>query len=152
MSEPVISAPNVPKPKEGGGTMGAYCLLGLIPFHTARVGEIMEVRRSDYYGALIFGDREEIACIPHTGCRLEIVATPPISHRKVNFLLPGQVIRYKPSFFLGDRFELAEGTKVSLRHLVGFKLQLASSLALLPVEDAVVGRRRRSAPERVLVN
>jgi hypothetical protein len=132
--------------------MGAYCLLGLIPFHTARVGEIMEVLRSDYYGAVIFGDRQEIACIPHMGCRLEIVATPPISQRKVTFLLPGQVIRYKRSFFLGDRFELPSGTKVSLRHLEGFKLQLASSLVVLPVEDAVVGKRRRSEPEPVSVD
>jgi hypothetical protein len=105
------------------------------------VGEIMEVRWFDYHGAIIFGDREEIACIPHAGCRLEIVATPPSSPRKVNLLLPGQVIRYTHSFFRGDRFELPGGTKVSLRHLVGFKLQLASSVALPPREDVVVRRR-----------
>ena len=121
--------------------MGAYCLLGSIPSHTVSVGEIMEVRWFDYHGAIIFGDREEIACIPHAGCRLEIVATPPSSPRKVNLLLPGQVIRYTHSFFLGDRFELPGGTKVSLRHLVGFKLQLASSVALPPREDVVVRRR-----------
>lgn len=131
--------------------MGAYCLLGLIPSHSARVGEIMQVLWSDYHGAVIFGDRKEIACIPHTGCRLEIVATAPISDRKVNLLLPGQVIRYKRSFFLGDRFELPGGTKVSLRHLVGFKLQLALSPALPPIEGSVIGRRPRSEPERVLV-
>ena len=121
--------------------MGAYCLLEKIPSHTVSVGEIMEVRWSDYHEAIIFGDREEVARIPHAGCRLEIVATPPSSHRKVNLLLPGQVIRYTHSFFLGDRFELPGGTKVSLRHLVGFKLQLASSLARPPVEEAVVRRR-----------
>ena len=86
--------------------MGAYCLLGSIPSHTVSVREIMEVRWFDYHGPIIFGDREEIACIPHAGCRLEIVATPPSSPRKVNLLLPGQVIRYTHSFFLGDRFEL----------------------------------------------
>jgi hypothetical protein len=107
----------------------------------------MKVVWSSYHGALIFGDRREIACIPHTGCRLEIVATPPVSHRKVNFLLPGQVIRYKRSFFLGDRFELPGGTKVSLRHLVGFKLQFAPSLAPPPVEDVVVRSRRLSELE-----
>src|SRR5262249_4013433 len=95
----------------GRDTMGAYCLLGLIPSHHARVGEIMMVLWSKYHGAVIFGDWREIACIPHAGCRLEIVATPPVSHRKVNLLLPGQVIRYKRSFFLGDRFELPGGTK-----------------------------------------
>ena len=131
--------------------MGAYCRLGLIPSHSARVGEIMQVVRSEYYEARIFGDRGEIACIPHTGCRLEIVATPPISDRKVNLLLPGQVIRYKRSFFLGDRFELPGGTKVSLLHLVGFKLQLALSPTLPPIEDSVVERRPRSEPEGVLV-
>jgi len=129
--------------------MGAYCLLGLIPSHTVSVGEIMEVLWSDYHGAIIFGDGEEVACIPHAGCRLEIVATPPSSHRKVNLLLPGQVIRYMHSFFRGDRFELPGGTQVSLRHLVGFKLQLASNLAIPPVENAVRGRRPRSEPERM---
>lgn len=133
-------------------TMGAYCRLGLIPSHRARVGEIMQVLCSDYRGAVIVGDRQEIACIPHTGCRLEIVATPPSAHRKVNFLLPGQVIRYKRSFFLGDRFELPEGVKVGLRHLVGFKLQLASSLAHPPVEDVVVWKQTRSELERVGVD
>jgi hypothetical protein len=127
--------------------MGAYCLLGLIPSHPARVGEAMNVVWSDYHGAVSLGDRQEIACIPHTGCRLEVVATPPVSHRKVNFLLPGMVIRYKRSFFLGDRFELPGGTKVSLGHLVGFKLQLAPSLALPPVEDIVVRRRQLSELE-----
>ena len=121
--------------------MGAYCLLVLIPSHTVSIGEIMEVLWSDYHGAIIFADREEVACIPHAGCRLEIVATPPSSHRKVNLLLPGQVIRYTHSFFLGDRFELPGGTKVSLRYLVGFKLQLASRVARPPLEDAVVRRR-----------
>jgi hypothetical protein len=67
--------------------MGAYCLLPLIPSHPARVGEIMKVLWSKYHGAVIFGDRREIACIPHTGCRLEIVATPRVSHRKVNLQL-----------------------------------------------------------------
>ena len=122
--------------------MGAYCLLGVIPSHTVSIGEIMEVRWSDYHGAIIFGDREEVACIPHAGCRLEIGATPLSSHRKVNLLLPGQVIRYTHSFFLGDRYELPGGTKVSLRYLVGFKLQLASRVARPPLEDAVVRRRR----------
>src|SRR6266478_7063201 len=121
--------------------MGAYCHLEKMPSHTVSVGEIMEVRWSDYHGAIIFGDREEVACIPHTGCRLEIVATPPSSHRKVNLLLPGQVIRYTHSFFLGDRFELPGGTKVSLRFLVGFKLRLASRVALPPPEGAIVRRR-----------
>jgi len=128
--------------------MGTYCLLGLIPSHPARVGEIMEVLWSDYNGPVIFGDRREIACIPHTGCRLEIVATPPVSHGKVNLLLPGQVIRYKRSFFLGDRFELPDGTQVSLRHLVGFKLQLAPGLAPPPVEGVVVRGRRLSESSR----
>jgi hypothetical protein len=121
--------------------MGAYCLLGSIPSHRASVGEILEVRWFDYHGAVIFGDRKEIACVPHEGCRLEITATPPSPHRKVKLLLPGQVIRYTPSFFLGDRFVLPNGRKANLRHLVGFKLQLASNQAPPPLEDVVVRRR-----------
>jgi hypothetical protein len=119
--------------------MGAYCLRKLIPSHAARMGEIMEVLWSDYYGAVLFGDREEIACIPHKGCRLEIVATAPTSHRGVNMLVPGQVIRYKRSFFFGDRFELPSGAKVGLGQLIGYKLQLAPPMATpLPVEEVVV--------------
>ena len=120
--------------------MGAYCLLESIASHPARVGEIMEVIWFDYHGPVIFGDRKEIACIPHGGCRLEIVATPPSPHPKVDLLLPGQIIRYSRSFFFGDRFELPGGTRVGLRHLVGFKLQLASSVAVPPRRDAVVLR------------
>jgi hypothetical protein len=120
--------------------MGAYCLLGSIRSHRASPGETLEVLWFEYHGAVIFGDRKEIACIPHEGCRLEITATPPSPHRKVEVLLPGQVIRYTHSFFLGDRFVLPDGRKVNLRHLVGFKLQVVSSLAVLPLEDAVVRR------------
>ncbi len=61
--------------------MGAYCIRALIPRHPARVGEIMRVRWSDYYGAILFGDRHEIACIPHGGCSLEILGTE--GHRTV---------------------------------------------------------------------
>jgi hypothetical protein len=127
--------------------MGAYCLLGLTPSHPARDGEIMKVLWSRHHGAAIFGDKGKIACIPHTGCRLEIVATAPVSHRQINLLLPGQVIRYKRSFFLGDRFELPGSAKVGLWDLVGFKLQLAPGLASPPIEDVVVRRRRLSALE-----
>src|SRR5207245_10255183 len=121
--------------------MGAYCLLESVPSHRASVGEILEVHWFDYYGAVIFGDRNEIACIPHDGCRLEITATAPSPHRKVELLLPGQVIQYTHSFFLGDRFALPNGRKVNLRHLVGFKLQLASSPAPPPLGAVVVRRR-----------
>jgi hypothetical protein len=135
-----------PRANDGRNIMGAYCLLESIASHSARIGEIMEVIWFDYHGPIIFGDRKEIACIPHTGCRLEIVATPPSPHPKVDLLLPGQIIRYSHSFFFGDRFELPGGIRVGLRHLVGFKLQLASSVALPPRQDAVV---RRSPAERV---
>ena len=48
--------------------MGAYCTLDSIRRHPAGLGEIMEVRRlSTYYDAAVFGDGNEIACIPHKG-------------------------------------------------------------------------------------
>ena len=128
--------------------MGAYCLLESIASHPARLGEIMEVVWFDYHGAVIFGDRKEVACIPHGGCRLEIVASPSSPHSKVDMLLPGHIIRYSRSFFFGDRFELPWRTKVGLRHLVGFKLQLASNVALPTRPDAVV---RRSPAEIIHV-
>jgi len=123
-------------------TMGAYCLLESIGAHPARIGEIMEVVWFDYHGPIVIGDKKEIACIPHAGCRLEIVATPLSAHRKVDLLLPGQIIRYSHSFFRGDRFELPGGSKVSLRYLVGFKFQLASGAARPPQEEAMI----RKAP------
>jgi len=119
--------------------MGAYCLLESIGSHPARVGEIMEVIWFEDHGPVIFGDRKEIACIPHTGCRLEIVATPRDPHSKLDLLLPGQVIRYSHSFFFGDRFELPSGKRVRLRHLVGFKLQLASN-SRVPRQGATLRR------------
>jgi hypothetical protein len=115
--------------------MGAYCLLTQVPRHSARVGEILEVWWSDYYGAALFGDRQEIACIPHTGCRLEIVATAETTHPGVNLLLPGQILRYQRSFFLPDRLTLPSGSKVWLGHFVGFKLQLAPEVISPPPRE-----------------
>jgi hypothetical protein len=132
--------------------MGAYCLLESVPSHRASVGEILEVRKVDHYGAVIFGDRNEIACVPHEGCRLEITPTGPGPHRKAELLLPGQVIRYMQSFFLGDRFVLPNGRKVKLQHLVGFKLQLASRPVPPPLEDVVIRRRRTIEPGCVLLH
>ena len=125
--------------------MGAYCTLDSIRRHPAGLGEIMEVRRlSTYYDAAVFGDRNEIACIPHKGCLLEIVAAGEAAHPEVNQLLPGQVIRYTRSFFFGDRFELPSGTRVGLAQFVGFKLQLAPPRTTpLPEEDTIVQRATR---------
>ena len=129
--------------------MGAYCTHVSIPRHPAKVGERIEVRQFSAFEVGLVGENEEIACIPHKGCRLEILATAPTSHRALTLLLPGQLLRYKRSFFLGDRFELPGGTTVSLRHLVGFKLQLAQRVTC---PSGAVGRRPRSEPERVTVS
>lgn len=108
-----------------------------LPRHTAQLDEIMAVLWSDYYGAALLGDRSEIACLPHKGCRLEVVATVESSHHEVNLVLPGQVISYKGSFCFLDRFELPSGTTVRLWHLVGFKLRLVSDpITAVPSEDA----------------
>jgi hypothetical protein len=119
--------------------MGAYCTLN-IRRHPASLGEIMEVRSlSPYDDAALFGDRKEIACIPHKGCLLEIVTVGETTHPAVKQLLPGQGIRYTRSFFFGDRFKLPSGKKVGLSQLVGFKLQLAPPQAVpVPDEDAIV--------------
>jgi hypothetical protein len=132
--------------------MGAYCLRALIPVHPARAGEILQVLWSDYYGAAVFGEGREMACIPHEGCRLEVVATAPTAHRKVDLLLPGQVIRYTRSCLFGDRFELPSGTKVGLWHLVGFKLQLVQDpMRPIPVEDDLMERQARDLAKAATV-
>jgi hypothetical protein len=121
--------------------MGAYCMLDYTRRHAAGMGEIMEVRRlHPYHYVAVFGDNEELACIPHRGCRLEIVATPETSHGEVNLLLPGQVVGYTRSFFFGDRFELPSGKKVGLDQLVGFKLQLAPPRTATPPEEETVAK------------
>ncbi len=133
--------------------MGIYCTLGRMPRHAAQVGEIMDVRWLDYDGPVLFGDKREIACIPHKGCCLEIAAAATTSHREVNLLLPGHVLRYTRSFFFGDRFELPSGTKVGLEDLVGFKLQLAPRPTFPPpVEEVIVRRRMRRESDRAPVS
>jgi hypothetical protein len=131
--------------------MGAYCTLN-IRRHPASLGEIMEVRSLSLYDdAALFGDRKEIACIPHEGCLLEIVAAGETTYPPVNQLLPGQVIRYTRSFLFGDRFKLPSGKKVGLSQLVGFKLQLAPPRTAPPPEETALVeramRREREATE-----
>jgi hypothetical protein len=112
----------------------------------------MEVRWADLAGPILIGDKKEIACIPHKGCRLEIAATAATSHRDVNLLLPGHVIRYKRSFLFGDRFELPSGAKAGLEDLLGFKLQLApSTTPPPPTEEVIALRRTRRESDRVPV-
>jgi hypothetical protein len=136
----------------GRAVMGAYCRLDSIRSHAARMGEIMEVRRSSPYDYVaVFGDNEELACIPHRGCRLEIVAAPETSHGEVNLLLPGQVIGYTRSFFFGDRFELPSGKKVGLGQLVGFKLQLAPPTTAMPPRKETVAKTVGAKPNGVTV-
>jgi len=121
--------------------MGFYCTLVRLPRHAAQVGEILEVIWVDVAGPILIGERKEIACIPHTGCRLEIAATAATAHRDVNLLVPGAVIRYKRSFLFGDRFELPSGAKVGVEALLGFKLQLAPSTTPPPPKEEVLVRR-----------
>ncbi len=114
-----------------------------LPWHTAQAGEIVHVLWSDYYGAAMFGDDDEIARLPYKRCRLEIVATAASSHREVNFILPGQVVHYKGSFCFRERFELPSGTSVGLWHLVGFKLRLTpDAIGSVPSEDEILDRAR----------
>jgi len=114
-----------------------------LPRHAANIDEIMEVRWSDYYGAALFGDADQIVCLPRNGCRLEIVATAESSHHAVNLLLPGHELHHRRAFCFLDRFELPNGTTVGLWHLVGFKLRLVSdTTARVPREDAILYRVR----------
>ncbi|HKX04293.1 MAG TPA: hypothetical protein VJX71_17490 [Methylomirabilota bacterium] len=112
----------------------------------------MEVSWFDLAGPALIGDKKEIACIPHKGCRLEIAATATTSDRDVNLLVPGAVIRYKRSFLFGDRFELPSGAKVGLADLLGFKLQLApTTTPPPPIEEVIVRSLTRRESDRVPV-
>ena len=103
----------------------------------------MEVRWSDYYGAALFGDEDEIACLPRKGCRLEIVVTVESSHHDVNLLVPGHVLHYQRALCFLDRFELPNRTTAGLWHLVGFKFRLVSdTIAPVPREDTILDRVR----------
>ena len=133
--------------------MGAYCRVPL-PRHIAADGETLEVLWSDYYGAALFGERREIACVPHTGCRLEIVATAPSGNPEVTRLLPGQVLPYRRTFFLLDQLVLPSGRRANLGHFVGFNLRLSPAVTPQPpCEDFVVDRARetqRAAKEHLV--
>jgi hypothetical protein len=86
------------------------------------------------------------------GCVVETarVGTAKTSHRKVNLLLPGHVLRYTRSFLPGDRFELPGGLRVGLRHLVGFRLQLVhASMLPMPVEEDLMEQMARDPAECV---
>jgi hypothetical protein len=122
--------------------MGAYCRIPL-PRHIAADGETLEVLWSDYYGAALFGERREIACVPHTGCRLEIVATAPTESREVTRLLPGQVLPYRRTFFLLDQLVLPSGRRATLGHFVGFKLRLMPAVTPQPPREEIVVQRAR---------
>lgn len=112
----------------------------------------MVVLWSAYYGAAIFGDGQKIACSPHNGCWLEIVGTAGTSHRKVNRLLPGQVIRSTRSFLLEDRFDLPGGPRVGLGNLVGFRLQVVQyPMGPIPAEEDLVERKARDLVKSVTV-
>src|SRR5262249_2630058 len=132
------------------------CVLAQLPHHRARVGEILEVLWSDYYGAALFGDEQEIACIPHSGCRLEIIATAETAHRAANLLFPGQVLSYRHSLLVHDRFTLPSGDKAWVGHFVGFKLQLAANVTSPPPreEDLIrlLGRTRSNPGSQRQVN
>ena len=116
-----------------------------VPNHAAKIGEILRVLWSDYYGAALFGHDEEIAVLPHKRCRLEVVRTAESSHRDVALVLPGHVLRYARPFCFLDRWMLPSGSTVGLWHLVGFKLRLLpDTLAPVPSEDALLDRARES--------
>ena len=125
--------------------MGAYCTLDSIRRHPARLGEIMEVRRiSTYYDVAVFGDRGEIACIPHKGCLLEVVASGEATHPEVN-QLPARAGDPVHAIVL-----LLRPVRASERHQSGTRatcrLQAAARAprrAPLPEEDAVVRRVMR---------
>ena len=98
-------------------------------FHKAEVGEIMVVVR-EFSRMRMVGNRDEIACIPHEGCRLEIQETAASTDPQVKQLLPLDEITYIQVRFLKvfrrDLFLLSNGREVELWKLEGFKLRLMS--------------------------
>ncbi len=129
--------------------MGAYCRVP-VPRHIAAEGETLKVLWSDYYGAALFGERREIACVPHGGCRLEIVATATTRHREGQQLLPGQGVQYKRTFWFFDQLVLPSGRSASLWHFVGFTFRLAPAMTpTLPIEEHVVRRAEAAQRESV---
>jgi hypothetical protein len=120
--------------------MGAYCTLLDIRRHPASLGEIMEVRcPSPYYDGVLFGDRKEIACIPHKGCLLEIVAVGDTTHREANRLLPGKSSATRP------RSSLATGLSCQVARRYACRSSSASSCSSSLPEPLRSPRRRRSS-------
>jgi len=101
---------------------------------------------------VLIGDNEEVACIPHQGCKLEIQATAKSPHREADRLLPGQAISYIQVrfgwFIRRELFLLPDAREVKLSQLTGFKLRLLPDVwAPPPVEEPVLPRRERVSAE-----
>lgn len=122
--------------------------------HKAGVGEIMTVTGVEDLVApmVLIGDKDEVACIPHQGCKLEIQATAKSSHPEADRLLPGQVISYIQVrlgwFVRRDLFLLPTAREVQLSQLAGFKLTLLPDVsAPPPAEEEILPRRERMSAE-----
>ena len=114
-------------------------------YHDARVGEEMLVTGNAYGQMTLRGDRNEVACIPHRGCRLETVKVAPSINPEVKRLLPLEVITFIQVRFLRifrrDLFLLPNGREVTLKDLEGFKFKLMPLEVSRPPREEDILRR-----------
>ncbi len=123
-------------------------------FHDARVGEAMRVTGNAYGDMVLRGDRDEVACVPHRGCRLELLEVAPSNNPEVQKLLPLDFITFIQVRFLyifrRDLFLLPNGREVKLKDLEGSTLKLMPlGIDRPPREEDILQRAR--AREEVLV-
>ncbi len=113
--------------------------------HKARAGEVIRVTRDAYGRMILVGDGDEIACIPHEGCRLAIEAIAPSADPQVRQLLPLDEVPYIQVRFFGvfrrDLFLLPNGREVKLQDLEGFKLRLMPAEITPPPREEDILRR-----------
>lgn len=117
-------------------------------FHQARVGEEVCVRGNAYGRMILRGHRDEVACVPHQGCRLEVLAVAPSKNPEVQQLLPLDTITYIQARFLRifrrDLFLLPTGREVKLKDLEGSKLRLLPPEISRPPREEDILRRTKA--------
>ena len=123
-------------------------------YHKARVGEEVRVASDGFGRMMLMGDQTEVACIPHQGCRLEVLEVAPSRNPEVQQLLPLDAITYIQVRHLRvlkrDLFLLPSGREVKLKDLEGFKLKLMPpEISRPPREEDIL--RRAKARQEVLI-
>ena len=115
--------------------------------HQARVGEPLTVRPIYTGGTGMYGDNNELACVPHRA-KLETQMVRPSSDRDVNGVLPGLTVTFLQKWSR-DLIVLPNGKRKPLAAFHGFTYQLAQIKTGSPSREEII--TPAELPEAVLL-